>query len=142
MPARFTLTVDYRAPSRESLFLGAGWGIRDLRGPYLSAPEAELLIDNWALSATVPSILTITLSISGRATVSGVFVRASSTVGSVQCIVAKERKSILTMPPLFANPLGTAVIIKMLCLFSDNTQRYAAPSTIDIIAIDRLELTR
>jgi hypothetical protein len=142
MPSRFTLTVDYRAPSRESLFLGAGWGIRDLRGPYLSAPEAEILIDNWALSATVPSILTITLSISGRATVNGVFVRENSAFGSAQCIVANDRRSLLTMPPLFVNPRGSSVIIKVLCLFSANTRVHAAPSTIDIIAIDGVELTR
>jgi hypothetical protein len=42
----FEICVDYRAPSQEWLFLGNGWGVRDVRGSYLSSAEAEIIIHN------------------------------------------------------------------------------------------------
>jgi len=55
----FVLKTDYRAPSREQLFLGTGWEpTRDVRGAFISAPKAELLIENWALSRNFASELT------------------------------------------------------------------------------------
>lgn len=59
---RVTMVLDirvvYKPPSKEWLFLGFGWGaVRDLRGPYLTTPLAEIVIGNWALSQTVASTL-------------------------------------------------------------------------------------
>ena len=44
----FALEVDYRAPSREDLFLASGWGVRDVGGPYINSSSATIIIPNWS----------------------------------------------------------------------------------------------
>jgi hypothetical protein len=60
----FELRVSYNAPSKERIFLGVGWGSADVRGAYLSAPAADLQIENWALSERFPSELCLGFSMS------------------------------------------------------------------------------
>ena len=75
--------VIYKAPSRELLFLGTGWGGRDIRGPYLSEMGAEIIIGNWALSQRIPSRVELTLSVSNRCEVDALFVRATGVFGEL-----------------------------------------------------------
>ena len=81
--------VIYKAPSRELLFLGTGWGGRDIRGPYLSETGAEIIIGNWALSQRIPSRVELTLTVSNRCEVDALFVRATGVFGSTQTLVKK-----------------------------------------------------
>jgi|SRR5271166_829664 len=53
----FALEVDYRASSREHLFLASGWGIRDVGGPYVMSSSAMIIIPNWGLSNQYASII-------------------------------------------------------------------------------------
>jgi hypothetical protein len=116
----FEVRIDYRAPSRERLFLGDGWGVRDVRGPYLSAPEATFILHSWALSRTLPSKLTLTLSLSDRAEVNALFVIASGGFGTARCIVAKVQQSIMTISPLLATDGWNSTVIKLYSTFHAN----------------------
>jgi hypothetical protein len=138
----FEVSIDYRAPSRETLFLGDGWGVRDVRGPYLSASEGEIIIYKWALSRLVPSVLTLTLSLSSRADVNALFVRASGKFGTTQCVVDKTQRSIITIPGLLITDGLTPTVIKLSSMFRPALQIAVSPGTMDIVAIDELRLTR
>src|SRR6266566_1983871 len=97
----FDLSVDYRAPSREQVFLGAGCEpARDVRGAFISGPSAELLIGNWALSRTLPSQLTLIFSMPTRAAVDAMVVRAGGTFGSIHVIVEKFQQTQMVISPL------------------------------------------
>jgi hypothetical protein len=138
----FEICVDYRAPSQEWLFLGNGWGVRDVRGPYLSASEAEIIIYNWALSRSSPSTLRLTLSLSSRAEVNALFVRARGEFGTSQCIVGKIKHSIMTISPLLGNDANYSTIIKLWSVFRPDENIPISQGRIDIVAIDKLQLTR
>lgn len=138
----FEVSVDYRAPSREKLFLGDGWGVRDLRGPYLSSPEGEIILNEWALSRVTPSTLTLTLSLSGRAEVNALFVKASGNFGTTQCVVDKTQRSIIVISGLLVSDRLDPTIIKLRSTFRPDQQIAASPGTMDIVAIDALRLTR
>ena len=102
----FLLRVDYTAPSKEYLFLGAGWEpARDVRGAFISGPGAELIIGNWALSRNFAAQLTLTFSMATRAAVDAMLVRANGAFGSRQVIVQKSRQTRMVLSPLIADPM-------------------------------------
>ena len=88
----FDVQVVYKAPSKEELFLGFGWGSRDVRGPYLSAEAAEIIIPNWALSSEIASTVKLSLSVSNRCKVDALIVRATGVFGSAQKLVKEKRR--------------------------------------------------
>jgi hypothetical protein len=135
------INVDYKAPSWERLFLGTGWGGRDIRGPYISGTTAEIVIDNWALSAKTPATVKLTLSVSNRCEVDALFVRATGAFGSVQRLVKRNEEAILTITKIFAQPSRSYVIL-LEPTFGVNNIIAATPGTIDIVALNEFRLTR
>jgi hypothetical protein len=135
------INVDYKAPSWERLFLGTGWGGRDVRGPYISGTTAEIVIDNWALSAKTPATVKLTLSVSNRCEVDALFVRATGAFGSVQRLVKRNEEAILTITKIFAEPSRSYVIL-LEPTFGVNNIIAATPGTIDIVALNEFRLTR
>jgi hypothetical protein len=138
----FDIHIIYKSPSRECLFLGNGWGVRDVRGPYLSAPIADIIIDNWALSLKVPSTVKLTLSVSNLCEVDALFVRATGAFGSEQTLVRRNDEAVLTLVNILADPLRRHTVIVLEPSFGARGKIAATAGTIDIVAIDELRLTR
>jgi hypothetical protein len=139
----FELKVDYKAPSREQSFLGAGWEpARDVRGVFISGPAGELLIGNWALSRDYASQLTLAFSMSSRAAIDAMMVRASGTFGSSHVLVQKSQQARLGISPLFADPNRSYVRIMLEPAFGPSGTIPTSPATMDLIALDELEIER
>jgi hypothetical protein len=134
--------VIYKAPSRERLFLGTGWGGRDIRGPYLSETGAEIIIGNWALSPRIPSRIELTLDVSNRCEVDALFVRATGVFGSTQTLVTRNEETILTLSGILADPIRNHAVIVLQSTFGVNDRVAATPGSVDIVAINELRLTR
>jgi hypothetical protein len=134
--------VIYKAPSRERLFLGAGWGGRDIRGPYLSEAGAEIIIGNWVLSQKTPSKVELTLDVSNRCEVDALFVRATGMFGSIQTSVKRNEETILTLSGILADPGRNHVLIFLQSTFGPRDAIMATPGSVDIVAINELRLTR
>jgi hypothetical protein len=136
------INVDYKAPSWERLFLGNGWGGRDIRGPYISATTAEIVIDNWALSPKTAATVKLTLSVSNRCEVDALFVRAIGVFGSIQSLVKRNEEATLTISNVFADSIKRKAVILLRPTFGVNDIIAATPGTIDIVALNELRLTR
>jgi hypothetical protein len=133
----------YKAPSKERLFLGSGWSlVRDVRGPYLSAPVAEIVIDNWALSSKVASTLEFTLSVSNRCEVDTVFVQATGDFGSTQTPVKRNNQCILTITGILADPTRDHTVITLKSAFDSEGKVAVMAGMLDIVAIDEFRLIR
>lgn len=72
------LTVKYSSSSKEWIFLKEGWGIRDVRGPYLNTFTGHICISNDILLPAVPSTISLTLSLSNRCPTTSILVQASA----------------------------------------------------------------
>ena len=136
------LRVSYKAPSRERIFLGAGWGPADIRGAYLSAAAADLQIENWALSQRIPSDLCLVFSMSNRAAVEGMIVCASGAFGQTQVIVGKAKPTLMKISPIFRDPLLNFAYIFLEATFGHHTTHRFSFDTVDLIALDELQLSR
>jgi hypothetical protein len=134
--------VIYKAPSWERLFLGAGWGGRDIRGPYLSGAEAEIVIGNWALSPKIPTTVKLTLSVSNRCEVDALFIRASSAFGSAQILLKRNEETILTLPNILADSVHNNTMIILKPTFGADDRIAATPGSIDIVALNELQIIR
>jgi len=134
--------VVYKLPGWERLFLGTGWGGRDIRGPYINGTAAEIVIDNWALSPKAASQVKLTLSVSNRCEVDALFVRATGPFGSVQSLVQKNEEATLTLSDIFADPTRNSVLIVLETTFGANDKIATTPGTIEIVALNELRLTR
>jgi hypothetical protein len=72
----FYLIVKYKSPSKEWSFLEKGWGIRDVRGPYLNTFTGHICISNEILLPEIPSTISLTLSLSNRCPTASILVQA------------------------------------------------------------------
>jgi hypothetical protein len=141
--ATFELRVSYKVPSKEEIFLGAGWGgARDVRGAYISCPIAYLDIENWALSQTFPSKLILVFSMSLRADVDAMVIRAFGAFGKAQTIVSKNTDASMSILRLFRNPVINYARILLQPSFGPSDTIGASGGTIDLVALDELRLSR
>ena len=139
----FVLKTDYRAPSREQLFLGTGWEpTRDVRGAFISAPKAELLIENWALSRNFASELTLIFAMSSRAAVDAMMVYAAGDFGTAQVMVRKFQQTAMVIIPLFPSVTGGHVPITLQPSFGPSETIPGRFDTMDLVALDELEIRR
>ena len=136
------INVDYKAPSWERLFLGKGWGVRDIRRPYITDTTAQIVIDNWALSPKTAATVKLTLAVSNRCEVDALFVRAIGVFGSAQNLVKRNDEATLTISNVFADPIRKHAVILLEPTFGVNGIIAATPGTIDIVALNELRLTR
>jgi hypothetical protein len=139
----FELPVSYKAPSTEWIFLGAGWGAaRDVRGAYISEPAAWLHIENWALSQKSPSKLILVFSMSHRAEVDAIVVRAIGAFGQSHVIVGKYQQASMTISPCFRDPVLNFARILLQPTFGPSNVISISGGTIDLVALDELQLLR
>ena len=138
----FELHISYKAPSKEWIFLGAGWSGRDIRGPYISEPAAWLDIENWALSQKFPSKLILVFSMSHRAEVDAMVVRAVGAFGQSHVIVGKHKQASMTISPCFRDPVLNSAKIILQPTFGPNNVIPVSGGTIDLVALDELQLLR
>jgi hypothetical protein len=138
----FELHVSYKVPSKEWIFLGAGWGIRDIRGPYISQPAAYLHIENWALSQIFPSKLILMFSMSHRAAVDAMVVRAVGAFGQSHVILGKHRQASMTISPCVRDPVLNFASILLHPTFGPGNDISISGDTIDLVALDELQLLR
>jgi hypothetical protein len=139
----FTLKIVYQAPSKEQLFLAAGWEpARDVRGAFISGVFGELLIGNWALSREAASQLVLTFSMASRAAVDAMTVRAIGPFGARTTLVKKPQQTRMIIFPLFADPARSPTRILLQPSFGPSETIPESPATIDLIALDELEITR
>lgn len=138
----FELHVSYKAPSKELIFLGAGWSSRDVRGPYISEPVAWLDVENWALSQKFPSKLILVFSMSDRAEVDAMVIRAVGAFGQSHAIVGKHRQASMTISPCFRDPVLNFSRIILQPTFGPNNVISVSARTIDLVALDELQLLR
>jgi hypothetical protein len=136
------INVYYKAPSRERLFLGNGWGGQDVRGPYINGTRAQILIDNWALSLKTAATVKLTLSVTNRCEVDALFVRAIGVFGSAQSLVKRNEEATLTISNIFSDPIRKHAVILLEPTFGVNDIIAATPGTIHIVAVNELRLTR
>ena len=73
----FYFIVRYTAPSKERLFLGKEWGLRDVRGPYLVGSVGHIYIAGVVLSSEIPSTISLVLSVSNRCPTPYILVKVS-----------------------------------------------------------------
>jgi hypothetical protein len=91
----FLLDIDYtcrsgKSAAWETLFLGDGWGVRDVRGPYMTRPRAVLAISAWALSARAGSQVHLRFGLSNRCPVDALIFNLSGGFGSVSRIIRRS----------------------------------------------------
>ena len=133
--------VNYKPPSKERLFLGAGWGgVRDVRGPYLSGLHAEVVIENWILSEKIPSTVYLALEVTNACTVDALFVNATNEIGVSQVLIKRNGQNILTISGILANRSKHNAVITLEPTFGG--KKGVVEEDIDIVAINELQLIR
>ena len=132
------LSVNYEAPSRETLFLESGWGIRDVRGPYLGVPEGLIRINRWALSSRVPSRICLQFEMSNRVILEATAIQAIGDFGRQTCYVSRNRTLDLVIENVLANE---AYLIRIVHPAVIESGRFD-PGLSDFIAINSLSISR
>lgn len=133
----FSLSVDYRAPSKEIVFLAEGWGIRDVRGPYITRDKAFLRISEEFLSATVPSTLRLSLELSNRCSTEGLVVRFEGIFGNRGLLLARNKSADI----IFENVLAKFGCYE-LAIYVPQCLASEAMFLQDVVALNSLSLQR
>jgi hypothetical protein len=85
------LTIEVRP--RKVSFWEAGWGVRDVRGPYLNASEGRICISPWALSPSKPSVISLQFGMSNRELLQAVSLQATGEFRVRSCFVERNKSS-------------------------------------------------
>ena len=135
----FFLSVKYRAPSKEKLFLEKGWGIRDVSGPYLSISQVFICIDNSMFSSEIPSTISLVFSVSNRCPTASVLVTISNHEREFSQHIKKNGSSEFIIESVYFGPQRRYVI--SVCL--PEVENLANPGSFsDILAIDEISIER
>lgn len=135
----FYLLVRYRAPSKERLFLNQNWGIIDVSGPYLNAPQGLICIDNTMFSLEIPSTISLVFSVSNRCPTASVLVKVSNQKEEFAEYVGRNGSKEFIIDSVYAGLQEKYII-------SVNLPDVGAPKELisfwDILAIDELCIER
>jgi hypothetical protein len=137
---QFELRIDYRSPSQERLFLGSGWGLRDVRGVYLNASEGRICISPWALSPVKPSVISLQFGMSNRAILQAVSLQAAGDFGVKSCFLERNKASKLLVEDVVGHEQREYIIRIMHPRVPRSGDSRAG--LIDFISVDGLELSR
>lgn len=137
-PITFYTTVNYKSPSKEESFLKSGWGIRDVRGPYLSENIGYIQIPNNLLLADIASTICFTLSLSNRCSVKVIEVQAKSFDKHIIQNIRKNESCDFTFDNVFFDKENT---LKIGISISTNSN-VRNSQDIDILSIDFLTIER
>ena len=95
-----SLFLEYRSPARESRFLGAGWGMRDVRGPYIISSSAKLEITRTLFSTVRRMKLTLTLESSNRLQSDAMLVGLSCERRKETIVLKRNRSTLVEIPDI------------------------------------------
>ena len=135
----FYLTIIYRAPSKEKLFLGKGWGIRDVRGPYLDGFMGHIHIASEVLSSETPSTISLVLSASNRCPTSFVLAKISTAEREVSKKVKRNGSTDFILDSIYARTSGNLDLLVQLPGVQTDAElhRFWTTLAIDQIIIER-----
>ena len=103
-PITFYLAVKYRAPSKERLFLGKGWGIRDVSGPYLDGFVGLIRIAGAILSSEISSTISLVFSASNRSPTPFILVKVSMAGKETSKNIEKNGSAEFTLESIYLKP--------------------------------------
>jgi hypothetical protein len=137
----FHLTVKYRSPSKEKSFLGKGWGLRDVRGPYLDGFVGHICIVAAVLSSEIPSTISLVLSVSNRCPTPFVLVKVSTHGKEISKNVDKNNSTDFILDSIHATPAGNLEVLVQLpdVQTSADLEKFWTILAIDELTIERLQ---
>ena len=134
------LTVRYRVPSKERSFLGKGWGIRDVRGPYLDGFVGHICIAGAVLSSETPSTISLVLSASNRCPTPFILAKVSTAGKEVSKNINKNGSTDFILESIYANSVDNLDLLVQLpdVQTAADLQRFYTILAIDELTIERL----
>ena len=105
----FSFEVDYRASSQEVTFLQYGWGVRDVRGPYIRSNVGTLLIDDRHIKNIQRIDISFRLSASNRLPTDAATVIVEGP-GSTQVIIIRKNEDHTVSLPSVSKCAGQILI--------------------------------
>ena len=96
----FFIQVIYTAPSRERMFLEKGWGVRDVRGVYLSHRAATLQIPPYLFSRSISSDLSLKFSVSKRSIFDAIYIKILFRGLTYGAYVTRNQEATIKIPDL------------------------------------------
>jgi hypothetical protein len=138
----FLLDIDYtcrvgKIDAWENLFLRRGWGVRDVRGPYMT--QAVLAISSWALSARVGSQVHLRFGLSNRCPVDALIFNISGRFGSVSRIIQRSSDVDVMLDGIRIEPGSEEYLIDVEL---HNPEPANVLQFMDILAINRIAIQR
>lgn len=135
----FYLTVIYRAPSKEKSFLGKGWGIRDVRGPYLDGFVGHIHLAGEVLSSEIPSTISLVLSVSNRCPTSYILAKVSTAEREISKKVKRNGSTDFVIDSIYARTSGNLDLLVNLPEVQTDAEldRFWTTLAVDQITIER-----
>lgn len=134
----FFLKVMFYLSSQENCFLGEGWGIKDVRGPYLNGPIGIVKLHNSILSKSIGSNITIVLSTSNRCPIDSISITVKLNDKEITTHIKRNSSQEVVFVEVLANhKQETQILICDTSISSNATIEY-----LDIISIDEITIER
>jgi len=121
--------------------LGKGWGIRDVRGPYLDGLIGHIHIVGEVLSSEIPSTISLVLSLSNRCPTSSILAKVSADEREVSKKVKRNGSTDFILDSVYARTSGSLDLLVQLPEVQTcaELKRFWTILAIDEITIERCQ---
>ena len=132
--------LNYRAPSRERMFLSDGWGIRDVQGAYMTRRTATLRVPAFLMLANNVHNFNMRFSVSNRSLLEAVYVKVTCEGIAAGTFIQKNSSAFVQIScPLLQDNHDTLILIENSV---PATQSGYSAGLIDIVALDEISISR
>lgn len=135
------LEILYNCVVKEEVFLGNGWGIRDVRGPYLIGNPAQVLLPREMLNKKFTTQVSFHFGLSSRSPHEGVEVSCHYKETRLTETILRNNKCNITFKEVFSdnNEIATFEIYATQLITSGSIE---IVPIYDCVALDKLVLER
>lgn len=138
----FRFEVSYARPSIDRDYLGYGWGMSDVRGPYLILDYGHIYIPSILLHDKITSNIYLTFSLSNRSLYDTVEIICSHSKILLQETVLRNSDVTFALRGIVKDDIGQKTIeIRARCLDIRDSQAILK-SMVDLVTIDKLVVER
>lgn len=136
------MEILYNCAVKETLFLGKGWGVRDVRGPYLEQAGGEICFPSYWLDNKFTTTVELTFSLSNRSEQEGVEIQCYYLGESKRDTVLRNGSVTLILSSLLRQDSKFLLVRVLSTMLNITPSGAVIEPTADLVSIDKIRLYR
>lgn len=138
----FRLEISYACAVKETVFLGSGWGHRDVRGPYLTLRQGQICLPAFLFDKKFYSKVMLTFSLSNTCQHEAVEISCSYINDIKSETIIRNGEADIMMPETLGDNRVNHIISVSATFLDVRGSRAVISPVLDVVALDKIVIER